>query len=245
MTLIIRATGSDVDFSSNALGGVLTSIRTGLVGEYAFGGTLTESRTNWANPDLPLLAVGSPTVGVSSVACSPGNGFDTQLKETGDLTVIAVGYSTYAGFATAISNFNGTNAGQSFGLFLNAQTGKVHVQAHLSDNVTTIQNQLDMATPNGEHRMVAGRIGSGTGFAHYNDQYKNGTHTSNKLMTSGTRGTNASHNIGIGSYVSGSGFPGTVTLAAALIYNRLLSDGELDTVYSQVRAAMSYRGVTT
>lgn len=245
MTLIIRATGTDVDFSQNALGGNLTSIRTGLVGEYLFGGTLSDSLINWANPDLPLLAVGSPTIGATSAACSPGNGFNTQLKEAGDITVVAVGYSTYAGFATAISNYNGTNAGSSFGLFTNAQTGKIHVQAHLSDNTTTVQNQLDMATPQGEYRTMAGRIGSGTNFLHNNTQYKNGVKTSNNLTTSGTRGTNNTHNIGIGSYVSGSGFPGTITLAAALIYNRVLTDTELDNLYAQVRASLASRSVTT
>lgn len=245
MTLVIRAKGADVDFSQNSLGGSLTSIRTGLVGEYLFGGTLSESLINWANLDLPLLAVGSPTISATSAACSPGNGFNTQLKEAGDLTVAAVGYSTYAGFATAISNFNGTNNGSSFGLFTNASTGKIHVQAHLSDNATTIQNQLNMATPQGDYRLMAGRIGSGANFLHNNAQYKSGVKTSNNLTTSGTRGTNNTHNIGIGSSVSGVGFPGTITLAAALIYNRVLTDTELDTLYAQVRASLASRGVAT
>lgn len=245
MTLIIRATGTDVDFSQNSLGGVLTSIRTGLVGEYLFGGTLSQSLINWANLGLPLLAVGSPTISAASAACGPGNGFNTQLKEAGDLTVVAVGYSTYAGFASAISNFNGTNSGSSFGLFTNASTGKIYVQAHLSDNATTVQNQLNMATPQGEYRLMAGRIGSGTGFLHANAQYKSGVKTSNNLTTSGTRGANNTHDIGIGSYVSGSSFPGTITLATALIYNRVLTDTELDTLYAEVRASLGSRGVTT
>lgn len=238
MTLIIRASGTGVDFSQNALGGVLTSLRSGLIGEYLFGGNLTESRKNWANAAQPLTDIGSPTIG-SNYADLGATGFSTGLFESENITMIAIGYGTASNFASFVTNFNGSNGGQSSGIFVHASTDLLYCQAHSTDG--TNQNiTLALAQPDADYRFVAGRISSGTNYAQKLDQFKAGAHTFNHQTIAKTRVGNTVHPLKISA-----GFTEPVRMAGALIYNRVLSDAELLQVYNEVRGAMSLRNIAT
>lgn len=66
-------------------------VKTGLVGLYVFGGDLTMSLINRANPDLPALAVGDPTIESVGAVLNGGNCIDTQLfSSAAGQTVIVI-----------------------------------------------------------------------------------------------------------------------------------------------------------
>lgn len=236
MALIITASGSDVNFSSNALGGILTSVRTNLIGEYLFGAALSTSEINYANNSNPLTVVGSGPAISSNYATFNANGFNTQLYADGELTVISIYKKGTADFGAALSNFNGSNANTSFGLFPNGLTNITYVQAPLG--TSNSQATLVFQPPVSDWRMLAGRLGVGSNFAHYVDDFHNGVLTSNHSTNSGTRALNTTDPIRMGV-----NFSGTFNCAAALIYNRVLTDAELLTVYNEVRGLMASRSI--
>lgn len=238
MTLIIRAVGDGVDFSSNALNDTLTTVRLGLIGEYVFGSSLVESRNNWANLAAPLTDIGTPVIG-SNYADLGVSGFDTGLYESENITMIGIGYGTISGFASLVTNFNGSNASTSSGIFIHAGTNLSYCQAHSADN-TNQTNTLALAQPEDEYRMVVGRISSGTNYAQKLDQFKAGSHTLNHQVIAKTRVGNSVNPLKIST-----GFTSAIRMAGALIYNRVLSDAELLQVYNEVRARMAIRGVIT
>lgn len=237
MTLIIRAVGDGVDFSSNAIGGVLTSLRAGLIGEYIFGGSLSASLKNWANADLPMTAIGSPTIG-SNYADLGTAGFATGLFESAGITMIGIGYGTEADFTSMVTNFTGSNAATSSGIFLHPGDDLLYLQAHSTDN--TNQNiTLALAQPDSAYRFQAGRISAGTNYAQELDQYIGGVHTFNHQVIAKTRVGNSTDQLKIST-----GFTAAVRMAGALIYNRALSDAELLRVYEEVSSTLAIRGVT-
>lgn len=59
-----------------------------LLGLYMFSKSESASLINYANPNLPLLKIGSPEFTPSGAVVSRGNGFDTQIVPTTDMTIL-------------------------------------------------------------------------------------------------------------------------------------------------------------
>lgn len=92
------------DFSTPQL-----SYTDGLVGLYVLGTSDAMSCRNFANPNLPLLVVGSPDYSGEGAVVGPNGYFDTQLPSTPDMTLVAVLNKDMGGpLAAVISNL--TNA---------------------------------------------------------------------------------------------------------------------------------------
>jgi hypothetical protein len=196
----------------------------GLVGEHVYGVDATQSVKNLANPSIPSTIVGTPTYGthyavIKTIVASQG--FNLGYNWTVDATVIHVVQQVAAQPCWSMNTVAPISG------FFNAAGG-----IFLANSNTGTANQPTFAMPvHGNYFVVAGTMPPSA---------KHRAH----LWTGGVRamneaGANGGAARGGGLIVSGTSTSGATTgtsnLAYTAIFNRILTDAELDLAYLSLK----------
>jgi hypothetical protein len=236
---------SGADFSDNAVGRMLplTSNRTNLIGEYVFGGSLTRSRWNGADPSKHLTVLGTPTYGSGFVTLAAANWFDTVITESQEFTALVIA-DAVATSAAYVTNFDGTNGGNYMSLY--RTTGSFNLAVSATDS--TAQNIASAATITGSDSGFRGLAMRTTGSVDYTsklDQFESGVRAggTSTTHTGKTRDVHVSPSFALGSSRGNAGMTGPINMAAALIWNVALSDAALLAAYQEARAVLAGRGI--
>lgn len=225
----------DANFSSLLTQEALP-ITSGKVGEYALGGSLNKSSVNKAGGSN-LLSVGSPTINQYSALLSQGNHFNTQLTPTLDSTIIVVAKRPAAG-AIFVGNMdtqesatlNGDNLQYTF-----PGGNSTHLTGSSNGTLGAVGVAINLAAIDTTNfRMFAYRVLRSTA----DQQTVSAYLTANTLTNGGPNPTGkqsapafASFRIGNGSK-NNSSYAGSTEIAYVAVYNRILTDAELNSNYA-------------
>lgn len=246
----IAITAAGVDASENAIGFILPIDMTGLEYLNYFGGDATRTARNLADGGDPGIVVGSPTYDASDTLFTPGTNYvQTTVTETADKTIIAVVNPQADANGTICGNYRGNRVGDAGVLvFSNAMyyqsttggDGKVtplwqdggwnETPGSASSSVAiSIGNSMDV----GSWYCLAGRTASNV--------RKIFNKTTSQSATSGTTTTVdiASSTYQVGSMPNSAGFTSPPKIAFLCIFNRALTDSEIDTMYTTVKAYLA------
>lgn len=243
MTLRITVPGAD--FSARNLGRVLklTTDRTGLVGEYIFGGNLVASKYNGANPGVPMGVVGTPTYAANYVTLAQTNWFDTYILDAADLTMMVIADASSTG-ASYIGNFAGGNNVDSVLLYKNVSSFSAQSSAN-DGSAQVVGSAASVTGANSTFRGLSMRTMGTSDYQIKLDQFYNGARAGGSSQTNAgkTREVQTTPALAIGSSRGAGPFPGPVNIAAALVWHRALTDAELLAAYLGARSVMASRGV--
>lgn len=231
------------------------------VGAYTFGGSSVEgSCRNFANPDLPLLPIGSPTINAVGASLDYLNGFDTQLPETAAFTLLAISKPVSFPQSYMITNAGGDSAANHYspyGVTLWATLTRVSTGDPTAVPVDAVNDGWFLNA--GDWAQYMGR-GDAT-------NVKTTVHGANALdadgnggkirdmtaVATGSRGLNGK-TLRIGAmYQTGpmeftSSYPTPVPMLAAFIWNTKLSDADALAVFTALKTwfnTTSGLGITT
>lgn len=248
--LLQTITGAD--FSAHSAG-YLPPVATGLLGWWFLGGSVAETQQDRAGIANAVLA-GSPTVNngyVSFGGYAAGQWLETAVMETDDITLLTVARS-------ADTFVDGTHKPMFLGNYgSDSGSGGALIGASI---------YIDGGTPPaGTLRFATGQNNSGTYTAHTSTTFSTTNVTtwnfyagkaaqaggagSKKLINSTTDQSNAAvptyprrsntvrpFRIGAG---HNSSFGGICDVAFAALYNRVLSDEEIETIYQAVKTRLA------
>lgn len=231
------------------------SITNGLLGLYSFEDTITDSLRNYANADLPMTAVGTPTFTAGGVVCSIDNCFDTHIAQQTAFTFFAVakpikpatndvGAFLISDFYTPTTGYGGDALGFRAGSIV---TG-VPVLATFGQNVAANFLAAEVSVNSLDINNAAFFVGRGSVADGLIAGYgSNGTLIMGNNAALATRSTTGGTLL-IGGHrrATGTLFKGnTGPIYASAIYNRVLTSDEINTVYAELREYAANRDLTT
>jgi hypothetical protein len=224
--------------------------RSGLIGEYIFGVDAATSLRNHANPALPAVEEPStaatpvyPTYGANTVTCmayettAGSYGINTGLLEPADCTVLVVrsvtgiyqkAFTAHKSIHVGSVGFSDTSAGFTF---RNGSAG----------GSVDVASTIAYPAPYAGNFYFSAGVGRSTA-AGVNQTYINGVKTT--VTSSNTPISRGTDPFMVGGLTNASGFRGACTVAYGAIFNRLLSDAEIDAAYAQLKAFYALRGLT-
>lgn len=200
----------------------------GLIGEYVFGNNDTQSIRNLANPSVPATVVGTVTYGTDFAvikSATVDQGFNLNYPfPNSDVSIICVP-QVVSGCPVWCSSFvttiNGFHNASSVPMLFNASTG-------------TAANQANMALPaHGNYSVFVGtmplgakqRIYAWTAAVRSMDEAEN---------NGGSSRVTAAVTARVGTTIANSG-SGTANMAYVAIFNRILTDAEINAVYPSLK----------
>lgn len=233
--------GQSIQIAGASFSKVLASLtlpdRSGLVAEYIFGTDFATSSRNLANADVPLLEVGTPTYGANFARVQSGSGgfgFNTQITPLADCTIIDIRGPISNGAASTYM----ISAG-SMGMYVRAGN-------HIFKGGTYASLDAGAVNNNGANtwNFTAGTSNDGAGFAkHFRGNAATGILTA---ATATVARTGTSTGVAyIGTSNSSSSTAGVQHSHAYLaIFNRILTEAEVDAAYQTLRPFMARRGIS-
>lgn len=243
MSFVIKIPNATFD-SSKAFSSLTLPDRTSLVGEFILGGTAASSTRNRANVAAPASLVNGGSITYASnyatvLNSSAGSyGFDTGINPSVARTVIAIssrniGFACHAGFGDgSVGLWNDWNTGVFS--FSNNYTNGATDQAVIArtppaDDSTTMFFQAGSGATSGVGKLYVGKSGVLV--------TDSGTSTSVNLQVT-------PYKIGAVDNAAFGGGTGTVKrVAYAAIFERILSDAEVQKIYTQLTAFYANRGL--
>lgn len=259
MTAVIKLNGITLPGTGypklSSFENISLSITAGLLGLYSFENTLTDSLRNYANADLPMTLVGTPTFNAGGVVCSIDNCFDTHIAQQTAFTFVAVakpikpstndvGAFLVSDFYSPTTGYGGDGIGFRAGSII---TG-VPVLATFGQNSATNYAASEVSVSTLDVNNAAFFVGKGsvaTGLI--SGIGSNGTLTMGANTALSARGTTGGtlliggHRRQTGTLFKGSTGP----IYASAIYNRVLTSDEINMVYSELRQYAANRDLTT
>lgn len=251
-----RITIAGADFSANAVG-FIPPVADGLLGWFYLGGTIAETQRDRAGIADGVLA-GNPTISAGYVTFSgysSGQRMQTSIVETANITLLTVARSSDAFAAGAtkpmfLSNY-GADPGNS-NLLIGAslyveggtppamlvrmgggQNNNGTIQGQVNTNITTADGtgwnfyagSMAATSSNTAATGNARKLyNSTTDQSHTTSNYPRVPHTVNTFRVGAAYNAN---------------FSGFCDVAFAAIYNRVLSDAEVETIYQAVKARLA------
>lgn len=205
-----------------------------MLGAYTFSSTAT-ALVNLANPQLPLSAVGNPTLTDSAgAALTFTSFFDTHITPTTEMTLLTLARPQIVPGASSapaglfISNFDGSG-GDSIGAWSQSRFGVFGG----STAGFAIQAINISAANQSEFNLFAGTFSGAGGVTPY--WARGGEVLTAPQVVAGARLT-AARSLRIGSHYAPGAFQGPSNIRAAIIYSRALTPAEIATSYAQFRA---------
>lgn len=210
--------------------------RSGLVGEYLFGGDFAKSSRNLANADLPLLQVGSPVYGENFARVQSGSagfGFNTQITPLIDCTIIDIRGPSSNSSASAYMLAAG-----SMGMYHRAGNYLFKGGTYSTLDQGALNNAGD-----GAWNFTAGVSNVGGGIAkHYRGNAATGA--LNEATAANARTAGSTGPAYIGTPNCSSTVAGVQHSHAYLaIFNRILTTAEIEAAYQSLKPFMSRRGI--
>jgi len=228
---------------------------TGLIGAYCFGGSsLIGALRNFANPDLPLLAVGSPTINAVGATLNGVNGFNTQIVEPAAFTALGIvknGGATFSFMRTAwgANDGGGALSPQGMRLTMGYSAGHSDPQIDVSSSATTIGNKASSGVgnlnPTGDWVQIIGRADATD--CQVSDQHNNTRFDATATTTGAKFSSKRTIRLGVNDILettAGTSFD----ILAAFIWNVRLSDSDRNATLSALRTwfnTTSGIGITT
>lgn len=210
--------------------------RAGLLAEYVFGGNEAQSLVNRAAPGLAAMTpIQTPVYGsnyaeISTLNASVGNGFETGLLCPANATIITVVQKVtdfpaffFAKSTTGIHNY------QSVPAVYNSASGTLSVAADLPVPAST------------DFVFYAGTLPLGDKSKLY--IYEDEVLSTNVAEVKGGVNRPAT-TFTIGGPVHNSAGEGTARVAYSALFERVLSDAEVASAYTSLKAYLGSRGVT-
>jgi len=197
----------------------------GLIGEYVFGNNNTQSIKNLANPALSATVVGVPTYGpyharIQSITASHGFNLGYSYT-TPEVTIIHV-----AQVVTNNANWSMSITPPITGFF------NLPASVMLSNANTGSVNQASFLNPtHGNYSVVIGTCPLSAKHRAYT--WTDGVRSMNEAAANGGA-SRGGGNIVIGTTTSGAG-SGITNMAYTAIFNRTLTDSEIDQVYLSLK----------
>lgn len=144
---------------------------TGLVGSYFLSSQTLSPLINYANLNLSLSRVGSPTVGTKYATTSPTSYFDTGLPSTSNMTILAISYPITGEAAgdVIVSNMFRDSSNNARGDLLRANSDglstniTVYGDYNTTSPTSAIVNALPVNSPIGDPLISCGIILNATG----------------------------------------------------------------------------------
>lgn len=227
--------------------------RTGLVGEYLFGGDATASCRNRANPGSPATVVpstaGSPvsptyddaSALVQTYETTAGSwGFNLGFASGDQGTVIAVSRHVSGSLTQVISTDAGPIYGTigAVGLYDNGEVRRMRGGARSGSVQVNADADLAAAGPT-QYLFAAGTYVKGTSTTIFG--YANGTLV--KTVNSDVSITYNTSPFLVGGLSGINGNRGSSRVAYVAAFSRVLSDADIDAAYEQIKAFMVTRGI--
>lgn len=235
--------GQSIQIADASFSKVLASLtlpdRTGLIAEYLFGTDFSTSSRNLANYAVPLLQVGTPTYGSNYARVRSGTGgfgFNTQITPLADCTIIDI--------RGASSNYMASTY-----MLCAGEVGMYHRSGNTIFKGGTYADLSHGAinnayNPASDFTFTAGVTSDGSGFAKH---YK-GDVTTGVLSVGTAANARTGTSTGI-AYLGTANCSSTVnnidhSHAYLAIFNRVLTQAEVDAVYQTLKPFMARRGIT-
>lgn len=206
-------------------------VRTALVAESILGVSSVASSRNLANPAVPLLEMGAPTYSASGVVVRPtatGFGFDTQITPNGDCTMIIIKKPGSSGAIAAGSSVGGNLFG--FGAFGGGDwfyngSSSFGGGASCTPVAGAWMFQAGVANFGGLARLV---------------RYESGVQVASN--SSGVMSVLPGRcYIGSAGITTGQAYDASVAYFA--VYNRKLTDAEIDAAYQSLKVFFALKGI--
>lgn len=213
--------------------GLTVPVTTNLKGAFLFADGDLSGR-NYAAGGPEATVFGSPVLTDNGLTMDGTNYVDTGIVQTTDMTLIVVARLGHgAARAGIIGNYNSTGIA-----IFDLSASNASIAGNVQRNGTTSQANTD--TTANQYQLIAFRAGVSS-----NSRIQNvtmATDISNTANTSPVINLN-SDTIKIGR-LPGTSFVGPVDIAAALIYDSVLSDVDANKDFTWARDYMTARGVT-
>lgn len=233
---------------------IYLSITNGLLGLYSIRNTIEESLVNYANEDLPMTIIGSPTIVDDGAVCNYQNCFDTGITAQSAYTYISLAKPTLSTDAAQncmlISNYfqptSGANGGDSIG-FANNGTANPRFRNYAQNSSSSVVFADAGVAPFNESNVAffAGltSLSDGVRLAFARD----GSLSIGNPTSISARNTTGAGTILIGGHRGPSSFfPAFGNgIYAAAIYDRALTNSELTQCYQDLQFYASKRGRNT
>lgn len=233
------------DFSGLGLG-FTAPITSGLVGWYWLGGDTTKASANHASLTAPAaIQMGTVTHNQGYTAFAANARLQTELPDTAEITMVAVARHPTggpSGVNGSVMGFYGSGQAPytgSFGPFL-AFNGPTSVQAGggRDNGAGNVSQATVVTTSTGSATWNVLAMTFGNASPLRIDNLRDGT--SNTAANTAARVVNTTRNIIIGSFGLG-GTTGPIDIAAAVIFNRQLTQAEKIALNAYFRTAMPIR----
>jgi len=231
---------------------------TNLAGLYMFGGDDEACLFNFANPDLPLTKIGSPTVtAAGGVSGDWQNGYETGIHETAAMTVLAVIKPYTATNGSSLLNngafdHNGVGPVSPVGVTMKLGPTALNLQPQSGVSVDLIPALGGGSMSTSDYGIAVFRLDATNADISWT---RNGTRTDSSTGATGSRPTQDYRtlrimaNFGVGSGVNGGYDTIPNLLMLAIWAGTKLSDGNRNTTITNLRswfnAGGSGLGITT
>ncbi|CAI1824870.1 Uncharacterised protein [Serratia quinivorans] len=178
---------------------------------------------NYANTSLPLIKVGSPSLGVNYSFVNKGIYYDTSIIPASNWSAIIITDVHAGGARLDLSNYGDDSAGDSFG---SSSSGSSPYTIYASATPTLKSANTAVSSYAG-FQIMGGVFGAAPALKRI-DPTTGAVQTVAVNMTGATRTTPPSRTLRIGShYLTSGGFAGNGKISLVAIYNnKLLTDAE-------------------
>lgn len=223
--------------------------RSGLIGEYIFGVDAATSLRNHANPALPAVVEPStaatpvyPSYDANTVTCmayettASSYGINTGLTAPADCTVLVI-RSVTGGFQKSLTAHKSTHIGA---IGFNESGSGFSFRNGSAGGTVDVTSVVAYPTPYAGNFYFSAGVGRSTA-AGVNQTYINGVKTT--VTSSNTPISRNGDPFMVGGLTNTNSMRGACTVAYGAIFNRLLSDAEIDAAYVQLKAFYAGRGL--
>lgn len=249
---MVGFTSLAANFTAAGLGkSQITTNRTGLVAEFLFGRDLATSKVNSAGAKVAAAVFSNgtavpPVYSDHRVSLGSGTGLDSGVAPVGAMTMLGIMQADVvdgAALSSGVFYFGATAADAGRAMLCTKTGGTSNPGFGLGGASGTIPLTNLPQRPLTDFRGMALRIGGiATGSAYAVDEMKAGvrvqgiagTTTTDRGTLTGTIEIGATGNVG-----TGGSWDSKVNYAAAVFWNRYLTDGELLAAYQEVRAFLA------
>ena len=250
--IVLKVDG--VDYSANAIGFVPPIDATGLVYLNYFGGDATRTARNLASGGTAGVVVGDPTENTNDTTFTPATNYvQTAVSEVADKTIIAVVKPLTAANSAIVGNYLGERVGDSGVTVLG---NVLYFQYTGGDNLVTPNWQeagwsgVAGSASNSIPTVITNNCAVGTYYCLVGRTASNVRKILNKTTGASTQNANtttvdlANTNYQIGSMPTAIGFTAANTIAFVAIFQRALTDTEVDTFYNYLKTYLATKSIT-
>lgn len=251
--IVLKVDG--VDYSANAIGFVPPIDATGLVYLNYFGGNATRTARNLASGGTAGVVVGDPTENTNDTTFTPGTNYvQTAVSETADKTIIAAVKPLTDANSAIVGNYKGNRVGDSgvlgFGnalYFLPTTGGDNLVSPNWQD---AGWSEVSGSASNSISTSITNNCAVGTYYCLVGRTASNVRKIFNKTTGASAQSGNtttvdlAVTNYQIGSMPTPTGFTAANTIAFVAIFQRALTDTEINTFYDYLKTYLSTKSIT-